>query len=167
MNLALRWAHVIVGIAWIGASLYFIWLETHLEPSKNPRVAGELWAIHGGGFYRAEKFKLAPPQMPTTLHWFKWEAYWTWITGFALLSLMYYWNAELYLIDPQVMPLSKPAAIAIGVATIIGGYAVYEGLCRSPLGRNDVALSGVLLILLIVAAWGLTRLFSGRGAFLH
>jgi uncharacterized membrane protein len=167
VNLALRWAHVIVGIAWIGASLYFIWLDNHLEPSKNPRIAGELWAIHGGGFYRAEKFKLAPREMPTTLHWFKWEAYWTWITGFALLSLMYYWNAELYLIDPQVMPLSKPAAIAIGVGAVIGGYAIYEGLCRSPLGRNDVALSGVLLILLIVAAWGLTRLFSGRGAFLH
>jgi len=167
VNLALRWAHVIVGIAWIGASLYFIWLDNHLEPSRDPRVAGELWAIHGGGFYRAEKFKVAPARMPTTLHWFKWEAYWTWITGFALLSLMYYWNAELYLIDPQVMPLSKPAAIAIGVAAIVGGYAVYEGLCRSPVGRNDALLSAVLLALLILAAWGLSQVFSGRGAFLH
>ena len=167
LNLALRWAHVIVGIAWIGASLYFIWLDDHLEPSRDPRLAGELWAVHGGGFYRAEKFKLAPPAMPATLHWFKWEAYWTWITGFALLALMYYANAELYLIDPQVMPLSKPAAIGIGLAFVIGGYAIYEGLCRSPLGNNDRLLSAVLLLLLIFAAWGLTHLFSGRGAFIH
>jgi uncharacterized membrane protein len=167
VNLALRWAHVIVGIAWIGASLYFIWLDNHLEPSSDPRVAGELWAIHGGGFYRAEKFKLAPPRMPATLHWFKWEAYWTWITGFALLILMYYASAELYLIDPQVMPLSKPAAIGIGLAVIVAGYSIYEGLCRSPLGRNDTVLSITLLILLALAAWGLTRIFSGRGAFIH
>jgi uncharacterized membrane protein len=167
VNLALRWAHVIVGIAWIGASLYFIWLDNHLEPSRDPRIAGELWAIHGGGFYRAEKFKLAPAEMPATLHWFKWEAYWTFITGFALLALMYYGNAELYLIDPQVMPLSKPAAIGIAVATLVGGYAIYEGLCRSPLGRNDFALSLALLLLLALAAWGLTNLFSGRGAFIH
>ena len=168
LNLVLRWAHVIVGVAWIGASFYFIWLDNHLEPSKNPRIAGELWAIHGGGFYRAEKFKLAPPQMPTTLHWFKWEAYWTWMTGFALLALMYYANAELYLIDPQVMPLSKPAAIGISLALIVAGYSIYEGLCRSPVvGENDVLLSAVLLVLLAFAAWGLTRLFSGRGAFIH
>jgi uncharacterized membrane protein len=167
LNLALRWAHVIVGIAWIGASLYFIWLDNHLEPSKDPRLAGELWAIHGGGFYRAEKFRLAPGEMPATLHWFKWEAYWTFITGFALLALMYYANAELYLIDPQVMPLSKSAAIGIALGTLVGGYAIYEGLCRSPLGKKDFLLSAVLLVLLIFAAWGLSRLFSGRGAFIH
>jgi uncharacterized membrane protein len=167
LNLALRWAHVIVGVAWIGASLYFIWLDNHLEATSDPRIAGELWAIHGGGFYRVEKFKLAPARMPATLHWFKWEAYWTWITGFALLAIMYYADAELYLIDPQVMPLSKPAAIGIALATLVGGYAIYEGLCRSPLGKNDALLSAVLLILLFFAAWGLTRIFSGRGAFIH
>jgi uncharacterized membrane protein len=167
LNLVLRWAHVIVGIAWIGASLYFIWLDNHLEPAKDPKLAGELWAIHGGGFYRAEKFKLAPAQMPTTLHWFKWEAYWTWMTGFALLVTMYYVNAELYLIDPQVMPLSKAAAIGISIGTLVGGYALYEALCRSPLGRNDAVLSAVLFGVLVFAAWGLTRVFSGRGAFLH
>jgi uncharacterized membrane protein len=167
VNLLLRWAHVIVGIAWIGASLYFIWLDNHLEPSKDPRLAGELWAIHGGGFYRAEKFRVAPAQMPPTLHWFKWEAYWTFITGFSLLVAMYYANAELYLIDPQVMPLSKAAAIGIGLAFLVGGYAIYEGLCRSPLGRNDLLLSAILLALLVLTAWGLTQLFSGRGAFIH
>jgi len=166
-NLALRWAHVIVGIAWIGASLYFIWLDNHLEPAKDARIAGELWAIHGGGFYRAEKFRLAPAQMPASLHWFKWEAYWTWFTGIALLALMYYAAAELYLIDPQVMPLSKPWAIAIGIAFLVGGYSIYEGVCRSPLGRNELVLSVVIFISLSVAAWGLTRIFSGRGAFMH
>jgi uncharacterized membrane protein len=167
LNLLLRWAHVIVGIAWIGASFYFIWLDNHLEPARDPKLAGELWAVHGGGFYRAEKFKVAPAQMPATLHWFKWEAYWTWITGFALLALMYYVNAELYLIDPQVLPLSRPAAIGIGLATLVGGYAIYEGLCRSPLAKRDLLLSAALLVLLAFAAWGLSRLFSGRGAFLH
>jgi uncharacterized membrane protein len=167
LNLLLRWAHVIVGIAWIGASFYFIWLDNHLEPAKDTKLAGELWAVHGGGFYRAEKFRLAPAQLPTTLHWFKWEAYWTWITGFALLVAMYYANAELYLVDPQVMSLSKGAAIGIGLGSLIVGLAIYEGLCRSPVGRNDVALSAVLLVLLALAAWGLTKVFSGRGAFIH
>jgi uncharacterized membrane protein len=167
VNLALRWAHVIVGIAWIGASLYFIWLDDHLEPSGDSRIAGELWAIHGGGFYHAEKFKLAPGRMPATLHWFKWEAYWTWFTGVALLALVYYVQAELYLVDPQVMPLVKPWAIGIGLAFILGGYSIYEGLCRSPLARNDLALGFALLVLLGLAAWGLTRIFGGRGAFMH
>jgi uncharacterized membrane protein len=167
LNLGLRWAHVIVGIAWIGASLYFIWLDDHLEPSRNPALAGELWAVHGGGFYRAEKYRVAPAAMPAGLHWFKWEAYWTWITGFALLVLMYYASAELYLIDPQVMALSKGAAIGWGLAWIVGGMVVYEALCRSPLGRNDLALSAVLLVALAAAAWGLTQMFSGRGAFIH
>ena len=167
VNLALRWAHVIVGIAWIGASLYFIWLDNHLVPSGDSRVAGELWAIHGGGFYRAEKFRLAPARMPATLHWFKWEAYWTWFTGMALLGLVYYARPALYLVDPQVMPLSTPWAIAIGLAFIVGGYSIYEGLCRSPLAKNDYILSASLLVLLALAAWGLTRVFGGRGAFMH
>jgi uncharacterized membrane protein len=167
LNLGLRWAHVIVGIAWIGASFYFIWLDNHLEPARDPKLAGELWAVHGGGFYRAEKFRLAPGELPKTLHWFKWEAYWTWITGFALLAAMYYANAELYLIDPGVMPLSKWGAIGIGLGGLVLGLAVYEGLCRSPLGRNDTALSVILFLLLALLAWGLTQVFSGRGAFIH
>jgi uncharacterized membrane protein len=165
LNLLLRWAHVIVGIAWIGASFYFIWLDNHLEPAKDPRLAGELWAIHGGGFYRAEKYRLGPAELPATLHWFKWEAYWTWITGFALLVLMYYANAELYLIDPTVMPLSKGAAIGIGIGSLVLSLAVYEGLCRSPLDERALAI--VLLALLAAAAWGLMQVFSGRGAFIH
>src|SRR5215210_762025 len=167
LNLLVRWAHVIVGIAWIGASLYFIWLDNSLEPSKKSELAGELWAIHGGGFYHINKYKLAPTEVPARLHWFKWEAYWTFITGFALLVLLYYVSAEVYLIDPAVMPLSKPAAIGIGLAWLIGGMVVYEGLCRSPLAKNDSLLAVVLFVLLGLAAWGLTQTFSGRGAFIH
>ncbi len=165
LSLALRWAHVIVGIAWIGASFYFIWLDGHLESARDPKLAGELWAIHGGGFYRAEKYKLGPAELPQTLHWFKWEAYWTWITGFALLIVVYYANAELYLIDPAVMPLSRGAAIGIGIASMVVGLAVYEFLCRSGIG--DAPLAALLFVLLAAAAWGLTHLFSGRGAFIH
>ena len=167
VNLLLRWAHVIVGIAWIGASFYFIWLDNHLEASRDPALAGELHAIHGGGFYRVEKYRLAPAALPQTLHWFKWEAYWTWLTGFALLVAVYYVNAELYLIDPAVMPLSKPMAIGIGLASLVVSLAIYEALCRSPLGRDDVLLSVILFLLLAFAAWALTQLFSGRGAFIH
>jgi uncharacterized membrane protein len=166
VNLLLRWAHVITGIAWIGASFYFIWLDNHLEPAKDPKLAGELWAVHGGGFYRAEKFRVAPAELPSSLHWFKWEAYWTWFTGFALLVAMYYYRAELFLIDPQVMPLSQGAAIAISLGSLVVGLAIYEGLCRSALGRHDLALSLVLFALLAATAWGLTQVFSGRGAFL-
>ena len=165
LNLLLRWAHVIVGIAWIGASFYFIWLDNHLEPSRDARLAGELWAIHGGGFYRAEKYRLGPAELPATLHWFKWEAYWTWITGFALLVLIYYANAEFYLIDPTVMPLSKGGAIGIGIGSLALSLAVYEGLCGSGLDERMLAL--VLFVLLAATAWGLTQVFSGRGAFIH
>ena len=136
-----------------------------MEGTADPKLAGELWAIHGGGFYRVEKYRLAPPQLPRMLHWFKWEAYWTWLTGFALLAAMYYANAEIYLIDPAVMALSKWAAIGIGVAFLVVSYSIYEGLCRAL--RNDVALSIVLFLLLALAAWGLTHVFGARGAFIH
>jgi uncharacterized membrane protein len=167
LTLLARWAHIVVGIAWIGASFYFIWLDDHLEAAKDPAFAGELYAIHGGGFYRAQKYRLAPPELPTTLHWFKWEAYWTWITGFVLLVLVYYLSADLYLIDPGVMKLSPAAAIGIGLASIVIGLVVYEALCRSPLGKSDTGLAFALLLVLILAAWGLTQIFSGRGAFIH
>jgi uncharacterized membrane protein len=167
LTLIARWAHIVVGIAWIGASFYFIWLDNHLEASKDAHLAGELYAIHGGGFYRAQKYRLAPAELPKTLHWFKWEAYWTWITGFALLVLIYYVNPELYLVDPAVMKLSAGAAIGIGLASLVIGLAVYEGLCRSPLAGNELVFSITLVLFLAGTAWALTQVFSGRGAFLH
>src|SRR5262245_52466311 len=141
LNLLLRWLHLIVGIAWIGASFYFIWLDDHLEAPRRAEdvargVGGELWAVHGGGFYRAEKFKARPPALPDRLHWFKWEAYWTWISGFALLVLVYYIGAELTLIDRSIADIGRATATAIGIAFLIGGWLAYDVLCRSPLAKN-------------------------------
>ncbi len=167
LTLIARWAHIVVGIAWIGASFYFIWLDNHLEGAADAQFAGELYAIHGGGFYRAQKYRVAPQALPATLHWFKWEAYWTWITGFVLLVLVYYINPGLYLVDPAVMKLSGAAAIGIGLGSLVVGLAVYEGFCRSPLKNRDAALTVAILVLLALVAWGLTQVFSGRGAFLH
>jgi uncharacterized membrane protein len=167
LTLVARWAHIVIAMAWIGASFYFIWLDNHLEPSDSGEFLGELHAIHGGGFYRAQKYRLAPAELPKTLHWFKWEAYWTWITGFALLVLVYYLNPELYLVDPAVMKLSAGAAIGIGLTSLVLALAVYEGLCRSPLARNELVFSISLSLFLAGTAWVLTQVFSGRGAFLH
>ena len=172
LGLLVRWAHFIVGVAWIGASFYFIWLDNHLEAPKvaadrERGVSGELWAVHGGGFYQAQKYQVAPPALPETLHWFKWEAYTTFITGFFLLCLVYYYGASTQLIDPAVAELSPAAAIAIGVGSIAGGWLVYDVLCRSPLGQNEKLLALVMALLLAAAAWGLCQVFGGRGAYIH
>ena len=172
LNLLLRWAHMIVGIAWVGASFYFIWLDNHLHLPLDPAdrskgIGGEVWAVHGGGFYTAKKFALAPEQLPPVLHWFKWEAYSTLITGFLLLCLVYYWGAEVALIDPAVMPLSRPEAIALGLGFLAGGWLFYDRLCRSGFGDDDAILGGLLLLFCAAAAWALCQVFSGRGAFLH
>src|SRR3954468_3837547 len=133
LSLLGRWLHLIVGIAWIGASFYFVWLDNPLlgaapESSADAGVAGELWAVHGGGFYHSQKYRVAPASLPGTLHWFYWEAYTTWLSGFFLLSLLYYGHAEIYLIDPAVAVLSKPAAIAIGLGFLIGTWLIYDQL---------------------------------------
>ncbi len=167
LNLALRWIHMITGVAWIGASFYFVWLENNLN-RINPKdgLSGDLWAIHGGGIYHLEKYKLAPPTMPDNLHWFKWEAYFTWISGVALLSVVYYFNAELYLIAPG-SSLSSATAIAIGMGSLIAGWIIYDQLCDSALGKKPLLLGVVLFILIIASAWVFSQLFSGRGAFIH
>jgi uncharacterized membrane protein len=169
LNLALRWLHVIAGIAWIGASFYFVWLDNSLTAPDPPRegVKGELWAVHGGGFYHSQKYLVAPPNLPAHLHWFKWEAYATWLSGFALLCLMYYIQAPVYLIDPSKAALSQPEAIALGLAAILVGLAVYEGLCRSPLLVRPRLFGLIWFLVLTVAAWGLTRVLSDRGAIIH
>jgi uncharacterized membrane protein len=169
--LLVRWLHIIAGIAWIGASFYFVWLDNHLRPPAadagiDPGVAGELWAVHGGGFYRSQKYRLAPAVLPPTLHWFYWEAYTTWLSGFGLLCLLYFWRAEAYLIDPSVALLTKPAAIAIGLGVLLASWLLYDALCRSPLGRHPRALAAVLAAGIAALAWVLCHLFSGRGAFM-
>ena len=169
--LLLRWLHVVAGIAWIGASFYFVWLDNELQPpidgpAADQRLAGELWAVHGGGFYRAQKYRVAPETLPPKLHWFYWEAYTTWLTGFGLLCVLYLLRAEAYLIDPSVAALTKPEAIVIALGFLVGSWLIYDGLCRSALGRRPAALALTIAVGLAVEAWGLCQLFSGRGAFM-
>ena len=172
LSLAARWLHLITGIAWIGASFYFVWLDNHLLPPRDPKdsargISGEVWSVHGGGFYQAQKFKVAPAFLPEPLHWFKWEAYWTWMSGTFLLALIYWYGAEIYLIDPTVAALSKPVAIAIGVGTLVLGWLVYDVLCKSRLGQNDRLLGIAVCLFTVLVAYGLCQVFSGRGAFIH
>lgn len=167
LNLALRWLHLITGIAWIGSSFYFVWLDNHLTPPKEGEASGELWSVHGGGFYHKQKYVVAPSTMPEDLHWFKWEAYFTWLSGFSLLALVYYVGARSFLIDNARLALEPWQAIAIGLGSILSGWLVYDGLCRSPLGRNNRALGVVWFGILVAYAYGLTQIFNPRGAYLH
>ncbi|MFT6270973.1 MAG: putative membrane protein [Alphaproteobacteria bacterium] len=171
MSLFIRWFHVVAGVAWIGASFYFIWLDNNLrEPpqwKKEKGIKGDLWSVHGGGFYEVSKYSYGPETMPTTLHWFKWEAYSTWISGFALLILVYYFGASAFLIDPRVMDLSPTTAISYGLGFIFGGLIIYEVACRSPLGKRPMLFAVFLIIYIMFACWLATSLFSGRGAFIH
>jgi uncharacterized membrane protein len=172
LNILARWLHFIAGIAWIGSSFYFVWLDNHLQSVKDPAddakgVGGELWSVHGGGFYHAQKYKVAPQALPETLHWFKWEAYTTWLSGIFLLALVYWYGAEVYLIDRNVAELSSPAAIGLAIAFLAGGWVVYDLLCKSPLGKDDSLLGGILFVLIGILAWGVCQLYSGRGAYIH
>jgi uncharacterized membrane protein len=171
LNLLTRWLHVVAAIVWIGSSFYFIALDNHLRPPKDQRdvddgVGGEAWEIHGGGFYDVKKYLVAPRVLPETLHWFKWEAYTTWLSGFALLVVLYYLNADTYLIDRSVADLSVGAAIAISVGLLAAAWIVYDLLCRL-LGSRPLALAAVLLALITVAAWGVSHLFSGRATYIQ
>src|SRR4051794_37846526 len=168
-NLLLRWAHMIVGIGWIGTSFYFMALDYGLDTKerKSAGVHGTAWQVHGGGFYHVEKFTVAPPQLPAHLHWFKWDAYLTWMTGFGLLIVQYYLHAKSYLIDASIMPLEPRQAIAISIASLLAGWAIYEGLCRSPIGRNTVLLAICVFALILIASVLYTKVYSPRGAFLH
>ncbi len=167
LNLALRWFHLTAGIAWIGSSFYFVWLDNHLVPPKSGDASGEVWSVHGGGFYHKQKYQVAPSQMPEDLHWFKWEAYTTWLTGFSLLVLIYWVGAASFLIDPAKAQLSQGAAVGIGAASLVLGWLVYDGLCRSPLGHENRVLGAVWYAVLVAAAFGLDQVFSARGAYLH
>lgn len=169
LNLLLRWTHFVIGIGWIGASLYFVWMDLAFRPRSkmNPGVSGTVWMVHGGGFYHVEKYQVAPEHLPEDLHWFKWEAYLTWVTGFALLILQYYWSASAYLIDPDVAALQPWQAIAISVVSLALGWLIYDGLCRSPLAAKPALLAAAIFALIVAAAYGYTQVFSGRGALIH
>lgn len=172
-NLLVRWLHLVAGIAWIGASFYFVMLDNSLRRPKKPQdaqrgVSGELWAVHGGGFYCSQKFLTGPKGEPLSedLHWSKWEAYTTWLSGMALLALIYWFGARSYLIDPAVMELSPAAAVGISVAFLAGGWLVYDGLCRALAGRENL-LAGAVFAFVMLCAWGLFNLFGARAAYLH
>ncbi|MCT4608922.1 MAG: urate hydroxylase PuuD [Pelagimonas sp.] len=166
---AVRWLHVITAIAWIGSSFYFIALDLGLHRDRNLESGadGEEWQVHGGGFYHIQKYLVAPAKMPSDLVWFKWESYWTWLSGFMLLTLVYYFGAEFYLIDPNVMDLAPWQAIGISFASLVLGWIVYDQLCKSPLGKNMNALMVVLFGVLVAMAYFYTSVFSGRAAMLH
>jgi uncharacterized membrane protein len=166
-NLLLRWAHMIVGIGWIGTSFYFVALDYSLNrKDARPGLFGSAWQVHGGGFYHVEKYTVAPPQLPPHLHWFQWEAYLTWVTGFGLLIVQYYLHANAYLIDPAVMPLTPLEAIGISVASLAAGWVIYDLLCRL-LGDRTLLLSAAVFVLILAASVLYTKVYSGRGAFLH
>ena len=173
LNLLVRWLHVITGIAWIGASFYFVWLDNTIRPPApgselaKKGVSGELWAVHGGGFYNPQKYLVAPASLPKELHWFKWEAYTTWLSGFALLTIAYYFNAQAMMIDKQVADLSSVQAVGIGLGALVAGWIVYDLLCRSKLAKNDLLFGVVIFALLVAAAFVLTKFLSGRAAYIH
>jgi uncharacterized membrane protein len=169
--LLLRWLHFITGVAWIGASFYFVWLDNSLRPPQDPAlrergVGGELWAIHGGGFYNPQKYTLAPPELPADLHWFKWEAYSTWLSGFGLLTVLYLMRPEQMLIDPNVAPLLPWQAVVGVLGTMALAWVVYDRLCRSPLGQREGLLALVVFGLSVALAFGLSRFYAARAAYL-
>lgn len=172
LGLAVRWFHLMLGIMWIGASFYFVWLDLALRPAKSKEdrdkgVSGEVWAVHGGGFYHKQKYLVAPEHMPPDLHWFKWEAYLTFISGFFLLCLVYYWQADLYLIDKAKLMLTPAQATFTGLGFLLGGWLFYDELCKSKLGQNTKIFSVIWTFALVASAWALCQIFTGRGAFIH
>jgi uncharacterized membrane protein len=166
-GMLIRWLHVIAGIAWIGSSFYFMHLDASLKPVGDTPPYGRTWEVHGGGFYEVKKYLEAPAHLPKELIWHKWQAYATWASGFGLLVWSYYAQADLYLIDAAVMPLTTLQAVGIGLASLILGWAVYDGLCRSALAKSEIVLSAVLFVFIVGLAFALQQVLSGRGAFIH
>jgi uncharacterized membrane protein len=168
LSLLVRMLHFITGVAWIGASFYFNWLENALErQNQREEIAGSLWAVHGGGFYYVEKYKLAPKRLPSVLHWFKWEAYTTWMSGFALLILVYYLQAQSYLSIPGDNRFSSAFLIGMGLATIAGGWICYDQLCKSPIGRDNRVLAVVIFVATLAIAFALSKIMNPRAMFMH
>ena len=172
-NLLLRWAHVITAIAWIGSSFYFVFLDSSLTPPrdedlKRQGVSGELWAVHGGGFYHPVKFALAPPQLPAHLHWFYWESYSTWLTGFSLFTVSYLYNAGMYLVDKSRMDWAPAAAVAVALGFLVLFWLAYDGICRlfGQRKNGDAIVGALVAVLVCLAAWLACHWFAGRAAFL-
>jgi uncharacterized membrane protein len=166
---AVRWLHVITGIAWIGSSFYFVALDLGLKkvPHLPPGAYGEAWQVHGGGFYHIQKYLVAPEQMPEHLVWFKWESYATWLSGFAMLAIVYYAGADLYLVDRSVWDVPASVAILTSLASLSIGWLLYDNLCKSALAKSPTTLMVILFGILVVMAWGYTQVFTGRAALLH
>ncbi len=169
LNIAIRLMHITFGIAWIGASFYFVFLENSLNRTKGLRdeLAGNLWAVHGGGFYYLEKYKTAPKVIPSDLHWFKYEAYFTWLTGFALLFVVYYLNAKAFLIDPNILDISPTAGVAIGIGSFVIAWFIYDLICKTPLIKSGIWLAIVGFVLTTFFAWFYCQVFSSRAAYIH
>ena len=169
LEIGVRWLHVITAIAWIGSSFYFIALDLGLRqtPSLPPLAHGEEWQVHGGGFYHIQKYLVAPDMMPDHLTWFKWESYATWLSGFAMLVLVYYLGSELYLIDPAVADLTAVQAIGISLGSLAFGWIIYDLICKSRFGDDNTRLMVGLYIILVGMSWGYTQVFTGRAALLH
>ena len=169
LSFAVRWLHVITAIAWIGTSFYFIALDLGLRKNTelSDAIQGEEWQVHGGGFYHIQKYLVAPEQMPEQLTWFKWESYATWLSGFALLAIVYYASADLYLINPNVLDITPEIGILISIASIGFGWLIYDVLCKSSFGADSTQLMVLLYIMLVALAWGFTQVFTGRAAFIH
>ncbi len=169
LQFAVRWTHVITAIAWIGSSFYFIALDLGLHRDRNlaSGADGEEWQVHGGGFYHIQKYLVAPEAMPDHLIWFKWESYMTWVSGFTMMILVYYFGANFFLIDPSVMALTVPQAIGISIGSLVFGWIMYDLICKSKFGDNNTRLMIGLYIILVAMSWGYTHVFSGRAALLH
>src|SRR5271170_6611985 len=169
LSALVRWLHVIAGIGWIGSSFYFIHLDLSLKHGVGlpEGTQGEAWQVHGGGFYNMVKYVVAPARMPDHLTWFKWEAYTTWLSGFALLVVTYYLSADMFFIDRTVLNIGAPAAVAISLVGLAGGWLTYDLMCRSALGRNETLLAAVMFVFLVALAYLFAHIFSGRGAFIQ
>lgn len=166
LSLLLRWAHIVAGIGWIGSSFYFMWLDSTLRRRENmsDAIVGENWTVHGGGFYHTVKYKNAPEAMPDDLHWFRLESYFTWLTGFALLCVTYYWSASSFLVDPGVLPWH---GVALSLLGLVGGWLFYDALCRSWLREHPARLFGILFLAIVCLSWAYDLVYTGRGAFLQ
>ena len=169
VSFAARWVHAITAIAWIGSSFYFIALDLGLRqaPGMPEGAHGEEWQVHGGGFYHIQKYLVAPERLPEHLTWFKWESYATWMSGFAMLCIVYYLGADLYLVDPEVMELEAWQAILISMGSIAFGWIAYDLICKSRFGDDNTRLMLFLYVVLVAMAWGYTQVFTGRAALVH